>query len=42
MLDPAEIVVDDDHRPTQRRQLARITRLDTFKPPALTAVAHRA
>src|SRR6267378_2395025 len=42
MLDLAEIVIDDDQRPAQRRQLARITRLATFKPPALAGVAHRA
>src|SRR6266481_6316775 len=42
MLDPAEIVVDNDQRSAQRRQLARITGLDTIKPPALTGVAHGA
>src|SRR3989442_11692282 len=42
MLDPAEIVIDNDQRPTQRRQLAGIARLDAFKPPALAGVAHRA
>src|SRR6267143_1114851 len=39
MLDPAEIVVDDDQRPAQRRQVAGIPRLDTFKPPALARLA---
>ena len=34
MLDPAEIVVDNDQRSAQRRQLAGIARLDTLKPPA--------
>src|SRR5437773_10070604 len=42
MLDPAEIVVDNDQRSAQRRQLARIARLDTLKPPALAGVAHGA
>src|SRR5439155_9455142 len=42
MPDPDEIVVDDDQRSAQRRQVARITRLDTFKPPALARVAHGA
>src|SRR6266508_411342 len=42
MLDPAEIVVDDDQRSAQRRQLAGIARLDTFKPFALAGIAHRA
>ncbi len=42
MLDPAEIVVDNDQRSAQRRQLAGIARLDTFKPPALAGVAHGA
>src|SRR2546425_9832383 len=40
MLDPAEIVIDNDQRSAQRRQLAGIARLDTFKPPALAGVAH--
>src|SRR6267143_3165016 len=42
MLDRAEIVVDNDQRSAQRRQFARIARLDTFKPLALARVAHRA
>src|SRR5467141_1096064 len=42
MLDPAEIVVDNDQRPAQRWQVAGIARLDTFKPPALAGIAHRA
>src|SRR5882762_3820775 len=42
MLDRAEIVVDNDQRSAQRRQIARIARHDTFKPPALAGVAHRA
>ncbi len=42
MLDPAEIVVDNDQRPAQRRQVAGIARLDTLKPPALAGVAHGA
>src|SRR6266705_5844654 len=39
MLDPAEIVVDNDQRSAQRWQVARIARL---KPPALAGVAHGA
>src|SRR6267378_1501024 len=42
MLDPAEIVVDNDQRSAQRRQVAGITRLDTFKPSALAGIAHGA
>src|SRR6267378_1616910 len=42
MLDPAEIVVDNDQRSAQRRQVAGIARLDTFKPPARAGVAHDA
>src|SRR5258706_589520 len=42
MLDRAKIVVDNDQRSAQRRQVARIPRLDTFKPLALAGVAHRA
>src|SRR6266508_6729233 len=42
MLDPAEIVVDNDQRSAQSRQIAGIARLDTFKPLALAGVAHGA
>src|SRR3989442_14207223 len=42
MLDPAEIVIDNDQRSAQRRQVAAIARLDTFKPPALAGVTHGA
>src|SRR3989441_13230548 len=42
MLDPAEIVVDDDQRSAQRRRFAGIARLDTLKPSALAGVAHGA
>src|SRR6267378_4844157 len=42
MLDRAEIVVDNDQRSAQRRQVSRIAWLDTSKALALARVAHRA
>jgi hypothetical protein len=41
MLDPTEIVVDNNQRPTQRRQLAGISRLGTLEALALAGSTRR-